>query len=232
MWAQLDGILRQAGGRVGEQIAAALPSVLAALVLLTLTAILAVAARLLLIRGLEGIDFDHRAERLGLVPPPNWPPGSKPTMVVARAVQWTIVILGVLLSLTALDAALPARLALSIFEYLPDLLAAFLIVIVGSVVARFLSQSVLIGAVNMQIRSARLLSMAVKWMVLLITVAMALDHLRIGRNILILAFGILFGGIVLAVSLACGLGARDAVARAIDRQLASRVGHDDELDHV
>jgi hypothetical protein len=232
MWAQLDGILRQAGGRVGEQIAAALPSVLAALVLLTLTALLAVAARLLLIRGLESIDFDHRAERLGLVPPPNWPPGSKPTMIVARAVQWTIVILGGLLSLTALDAALPSRLAISIFEYLPDLLAAFLIVIVGSIVARFLSQSVLIGAVNMQIHSARLLSMAVKWMVLLITVAMALDHLRIGRNILFLAFGILFGGIVLAVSLACGLGARDAVARAIDRQLAGRVGHDDELDHV
>jgi hypothetical protein len=91
---------------------------------------------------------------------------------------------------------------------------------------------VLIGAVNMQIHSARLLSMALKWMVLLITVAMALDHLRISRNILFLAFGILFGGIVLAVSLACGLGARDAVARAIDRQLAGRVGQDGELDHV
>jgi uncharacterized membrane protein YedE/YeeE len=61
---------------------------------------------------------------------------------------------------------------------------------------------------------------------------MALDHLRIGRNILFLAFGILFGGVVLAAALALGLGARDAVGRAIERQLRDTTRSDDELDHV
>jgi hypothetical protein len=91
---------------------------------------------------------------------------------------------------------------------------------------------VLIGAVNMQIQSARLLSLAAKWLVLLVAVAMALDHLRIGRTILVLAFAILFGGIVLAAALAVGLGARDVVSRALERQVREPPPRDDTVNHV
>ena len=84
----------------------------------------------------------------------------------------------------------------------------------------------------MQIRSARLLSLAVKWLVLLVSVAMALDHLGIGRTVLLLAFAILFGGIVLAAALAVGLGARDAVSRTIERQLREPPPVTTEVNHV
>jgi hypothetical protein len=140
--------------------------------------------------------------------------------------------LGLLVSLTSLNATIPSQLALSVFEYVPHLLAALMILIVGAVAARFLARSALIGAVNMQIRSARLLSLAVKWLVLLVSVAMALDHLGIGRTVLLLAFGILFGGIVLAAALAVGLGARDVVGRAFERRLRETPSGGDEVNHV
>jgi hypothetical protein len=54
----------------------------------------------------------------------------------------------------------------------------------------------------------------------------------IGRSILPLAFGIIFGGIVLAMALAVGLGARDAVGRAIERQLREPDPEEDKLNHV
>jgi hypothetical protein len=92
------------------------------------------------------------------------------------------------------------------------------------VVARFLSRSVLIGAVNMNLHYARLLSLGVKWLVLVLTVAMVLDHLSIGTSIVDLAFGILFGGIVLALALAVGLGSRDLVSRSLEREAARPVG--------
>jgi hypothetical protein len=85
------------------------------------------------------------------------------------------------------------------------------------VIARFLSRSVLIGAVNMNVQYARLLSLGVKWLVLVLTAAMVLDHLGIGGNIVELAFGILFGGIVLTLSLAVGLGSREIVSRSLER---------------
>ena len=85
-------------------------------------------------------------------------------------------------------------------------------------VSRFLARSVLISAVNMQIQSARLLSLGVKWLVIVLTLAMALDHLRIGGMVVQLSFAILFGGIVLALALAVGLGSKEMVSRSWERQ--------------
>jgi hypothetical protein len=67
---------------------------------------------------------------------------------------------------------------------------------------------------------------------MLVAIAMALDHLGIGRTILQLAFGILFGGIVLAGALAVGLGARDVVGRALERRLKEPARREDKVDHV
>jgi len=80
------------------------------------------------------------------------------------------------------------------FTYLPNAFAALVLLFVGNIAARFLSRSVLIGAVNMNLQYARLISVGVKWMVLVLTLAMALDHLSIGGRIVYLAFGILYGG--------------------------------------
>jgi hypothetical protein len=69
---------------------------------------------------------------------------------------------------------------------------------------------------------ARLLSTGVKWMILVLAVAMALDHLAIGGNIVHIAFGILFGGIVLALALAVGLGSKELVSRSLEREASRR----------
>jgi hypothetical protein len=90
--------------------------------------------------------------------------------------------------------------------------------LVGNVFARFLARGVLISAVNHNVQYARLLSLGVKWLVLILAAAMALEHLGIGGRIVELAFGILFGGIVLALALAVGLGSKDLVSRSLERQ--------------
>ena len=100
--------------------------------------------------------------------------------------------------------------------YLTHLVGAILLLIAGTLIARFLARSVLIGAVNAQLQYARFLSLGVKWLVLVLTAAMVLDHLQVGGNIVELAFGILFGGIVLTLSLAVGLGSRDLVSRSLE----------------
>ena len=232
MWGQVERILRQAATQIADHLANFLPGLLVSLLLILATVVVALLARLLFVRALRGLDFDRRAEHWGLAAPLEWPTSASPSHTLARAAFWTIVILGLLVSLTALNATIPSRLALAVFEYVPHLLAALMILVVGAVAARLLARSALIGAVNMQLRSARLLSLAVKWLVLLVTVAMALDHLGIGRTVLLLAFAILFGGIVLAAALALGLGARDVVGRALERQLREPPRDDDTVNHV
>jgi len=92
------------------------------------------------------------------------------------------------------------------------------VLICGLLVSRFLARSVLISAVNMQIQSARLLSLGVKWLVMVLTFAMALEHLGIGGQIVQVGFAILFGGIVLTLALAVGLGSKEMVSRSWERQ--------------
>jgi hypothetical protein len=140
--------------------------------------------------------------------------------LVTRIVAWTVILLGLLVGVAAFDATLTSQLVVSLFGYLPNVIAAVLLLLAGNVCARFLARSVLIGAVNMKLQYARLLSVGVKWLVLVLTVAMVLDHLAIGGRIVDLAFGILFGGIVFALALAVGLGSRDLVSRSLERETA------------
>jgi uncharacterized protein YebE (UPF0316 family) len=115
-----------------------------------------------------------------------------------------------------------------LLPYLTHAVGAALLLIAGVVVARFLARSVLISAVNAQLQYARILSLGVKWLVLVLTAAMVLDHLQVGGNIVELAFGILFGGIVLTLALAVGLGSRDLVSRSLE----SHVEHTGERTHI
>jgi hypothetical protein len=231
MWTEIDGILRQAAAQIADQVAKFLPGLLVALLLLLATVLIAILVRSMLLRALRGLGFDQWAERAGVATITGWLAPS-PSRSLTRVAYWTVLILGLLVSLTALDATMPSRLALTVFDYVPNVLAAVVILVIGTIAAQFLSRSTLIGAVNMRLQSARLLSLAVKWLVQLVAIAMALDHLGIGRTVLLLAFGIVFGGIALTAALALGLGARDAVRDAIARQLREASQRDDTVNHL
>lgn len=232
MWEQASQILRRAALRMADNVANFLPGVLVLLVMLLGAFVVALVVRVILLRALRGVEFDRRAEQLGLRVLADWSPASGPSALVARSVMWLILVLGLLAGLGALDATMPAQFALTVFHYVPNVIAALVILVVGNLVARFLARSVLIGAVNLQLQSARLLSAGVRWLVLLLAWAMALEHLGIGRQILTLAFGILFGGIVLALALAVGLGSKDLVGRSLERQLGEPGERPDKLTHV
>ena len=229
MLEQFDRALRMAGTRIGEGIANFLPGALVLLVLVVGSFVVALSVRYALHRALKGLDFDRRAELLG-VSLAEWAPSRSASLLLASFAYWTVLAIGLLLGLSALDAALPSQFAVSALRYVPHLVAAGLILIGGGIVARFLSRSMLLGAVNMGVPYARLLSLTVKWLILILAAAMALDHIGIGQTVLLLAFGIVFGGVVLTAALAVGLGARDAVARALERRL--REPGDDKLNHV
>ncbi len=232
MWEQVDVILRQAAQRTAENVAGFLPGIVGLLVIFLVALIIAVMVRVIVLRALRGLQFDERAERLGLGTVADWSVVGGPSMLVARIAMWAVLVVGLLIGFSALDAALPEAFARVVFAYLPNLLAAMLILLFGVILAQFLARSVLIGAVNLQLPSARLASVGVKWLVLILAWVIALEHLGIGRRILMLAFGILFAGIVLALALAFGLGSQEAVRRMLADRLRRQEEPPDKLTHV
>jgi hypothetical protein len=218
MWEQLNRAWSQSMDRIISGVADFLPGVLALIVVMILALPIAWIVSRLLRRSLQGMRFDERLQHLGITAPANWAPSQSPALLAGRIAFWLILLFGLLVGLTALNAEWTSRLAVRAIEYMPNLFAAVLVLAVGNLVARFLARGVLIGAVNMQLESARLISLGVKWMILVCAAAMALDHLGIGGAIVRVAFAILFGGIVLAMALAIGLGSRDVIARSWERR--------------
>lgn len=219
MWNQVSEALSESTRGVIMNAAEFLPGLLAMVAAVLLAFLVALVVRVALRRSLRGTDFDRRVAQWGFSEAEAWSPGGSPSVLIISAVTWMIVLIGFLVGLAALNAELPTRVSISVLAYLPNVLVALLLLGVGSLFARFLSRGVLIGAVNLRLESARLLSLGVKWLILVLAGAMALEHLGIGGNIVELAFAILFGGIVLALALAVGLGSKDMVSRSWDRQL-------------
>jgi hypothetical protein len=216
MWTNANEVLNNAVARIVTAAANFLPGLLALLIILLFTVVIAFIVRAVIRRTLKSFNFDHRVHQWGLLA--EWEPAQKPSDLIARLSFWTILALGFLIGIAALDANLTSVLVLRIFEYLPKIAAAVIVLILGFLVSQFLARSVLISAVNMQIQSARLLSLGVKWLVMVMTFAMAIDHLGIGGQIVQLGFAILFGGIVLTLALAVGLGSKEMVSRSWERQ--------------
>jgi len=226
---QIINSLRQSIYRIVLVLVHFLPGVLAFLLALLLFSLAGWAVAAVLRRVLTALRFDERLSMregptnspIATWSPSDWSPANSPTLLASRIVLWAFVLLGVAVGISAFDAAYSADSHYSIFllPYVAHLTGAVLILLAGTLLARFLARSVLIGAVNAQLHYARFLSLGIKWLVLTLAAAMALDHLNIGGGVVELAFGILFGGIVLTLSLAIGLGSRDLVTRSIEKTL-------------
>ena len=232
MWNQVRQALAESLARVITRFADLLPGILALIVALFVSIILAWIVAFLLRRSLRSFDFDERLAHWGMPGLSDWSPSKSPSLLVVRLVYWTLILMGFLVGVAAFNATLTSQLVIHLFGYLPNVVAAILLLVFGNLIARFLARSVLIGAVNMNVPYAHLLSAGVKWLVLVLTVAMALDHLSIGGGIVHLAFGILFGGIVLALALAVGLGSKDHVSRLIDRASRKTEAKEEPIHHL
>lgn len=215
----MSDALHQSFYRVLSLLIAVLPGLLAFFVALALFAAVGMAVSAVLRRLLTMVRFDERLTRTRGAA--DWASTSAPTELAGRAAFWGCVLLGAVIGVSAFDAsfATAGALPIALLPYLTHAVGAILILLAGTLIARFLARSVLIGAVNAQLEYARFLSLGVKWLVLVLTAAMALDHLEVGGVVVSLAFGILFGGIVLTLALAVGLGSRELVSKSLESRV-------------
>jgi hypothetical protein len=215
MWQNTKRVFLDSLERVLSAGAQLLPSVFAMLLILALTVVLAVATQSAVRRLGNRLAIDRRLREWGVTPAGGgW---ASPTRLLTRISFWTVLVLGLFLGLSVLETPIASALSLRLLEYGPRLLVAFAIFAVAVGIARVVERNVLIGAVNMGMQSARLLALGARWLVVLLGAAIMLDHAGVGASVVPLAFGILFGGIVFALALAVGLGAKDLVARSLQR---------------
>ncbi len=83
-------------------------------------------------------------------------------------------------------------------------------------------------------QEAGLIARAVRFAVFVFAVTMALEQLDIGKLSVLIAFTIMFGGVVLAFAIAFGLGGQHYVKMYLERRMEEKREREEEdhIDHV
>lgn len=220
MWNQVELSLHESMIRVMNRVATLLPGIVAFILAFLFFLLVGWLIAIVVRKILEAVHFDERMSS-GSNAMAEWAPRLTPTQLIARGVFWCFITVGIMVGVSTFAAGTSESVVSGwVLAYVPRVIGAVLLLFAGNIAARFVSRSVLITSVNLNLSYARILSMGARWMILVLTGAMVLDHLDLGGEIVELGFGILFGGIVLALALAVGLGSRDLVSRSLEREAA------------
>jgi hypothetical protein len=139
-------------------------------------------------------------------------------VVAGWSVQWFIIFCSTIVGLYAVDPRLASSLAERVLLYVPRLASGLAIAAGGILLSKFAGRAVLIGAVNHEIRPARLLAAITRAAIVIVGVAAGLEHAGIGQRTVLVAFAILFGGLTLAAAIALGLALKEPLHRWLSDQ--------------
>jgi hypothetical protein len=210
-----------------------LPNLLAMITILIIGFLIAWIVKRLISRFLKAIQFDKVSERWGLAEVlSKGGLAYSPASLLSRFFYWVIVLITLIMGINALDVPATQNFISQFFNYLPHLFAAILILIVGYLIAIFLGQAALIAAVNAQMESAKLLGRSVRWFIIILSLTMALYHLGIAEKVIIAAFTIIFGGIVLALAISFGWGGRELAKDFLERLYKKKGKENEGQDHI
>ncbi|MHC4418833.1 MAG: mechanosensitive ion channel family protein [Planctomycetota bacterium] len=199
------------------RILAYLPVLLGALLILIVGWIVAKIIRSIVNGVLKVIRFDVLADKAGISEVLR--KGDlkiSARQVVSGLVYWLIIIMVLVMVANALRLPKASDILSNLFAYVPNVIAALLVLVVAMFLASFVSGIVRIAAGNAKLPKPDLLAGISRWAIIIFAVTISLAQLGIAPLLVTATFNIILGGACLALALAFGLGGKDAAARYLD----------------
>jgi small-conductance mechanosensitive channel len=161
---------------------------------------------------LRRLRFDPLIERTGITGSLRGLGVKMPLSQILAQTIFTLLLLSFLITSTRLmGLGAVAQLLENLLNFLPNIIAAVIIFLLGGVVAQFLGNLVsTLGSASGVTYAARL-GRIVQYMISLFVVVLALGQLGIDTSILVTAITIVIAAFGLALGLSLGLGARTVV---------------------
>lgn len=197
------------------------PNLLAMLIIIIIGICAAWLVKTVFLKLFKAIKFDSWCDRMGITALMRkgdmW---AKPSDVSVAVIFWLLVTVSIMVGFNALDIQAINNLVNQFFLYLPNAFSAVLILFIGYMVAGFLSRAALIAAVNGGLSYAKLIANAVRLMLAVLFFAMALEQLNVAPSIVVSAFTIIFGGIVIALAISFGVAGIETARKIIEGKKA------------
>ena len=222
------GELTQAVHDLARGFAHYLPRLIVMLILVLAGWLIAYIAKVILRSILRLIRFDRLSEDAGASQLLNKAALPSATEMLSRFAFWVTWIGFILLGVSVLGIlGLQDQIA-RFFLFLPRLFIAVLILFLGLLAASFFSRAALLAAVNANVPSPRVLSMAVRSIIIVFVLSIFFEELGLAEETMLVAFGIAFGALMLGLAIAFGIGGRDLAQRFLEEKFVREKKQQDE----
>lgn len=217
------GELTQAAQEIFRGFAHLLPRLIVMLVIVFVGWLIAYIVRAIFRSVLRLTKFDRLFEQAGASQLLNQVALPSPTELLSRFAFWVAWLGFIMLGIEVLGiGGLQAHVA-RFFDFLPRLVVASIIIFFGILLASFLSRAALLAAVNANLPSPRVASVSIRVLISVFVLSMVFEELGVGGQTMLAAFGIAFGGVMLGLAIAFGVGGKDLAQKFLeDRLLRSR----------
>jgi hypothetical protein len=175
-----------------------------------------------IVRGILRVTkFSKLSESAGATALLNQAALPSSTELLSRFVFWVAWVGFILLGVSVLGIVGLEEYTSRVFLFLPRLFVALVILFLGSLAASFFSRAALLAAVNANFRSSRLLSASVRIIISIFALSMMFEVLGVAEQTMLMAFGTVFGAVMLGMAIAFGLGGKDLAREFLERRLAT-----------
>ena len=214
--------LEQAYQNLVRMLAEFLPRLMVMLVIVAVGLVVALALKYIL-RGLLHLTrLDRLSEEAGASQVLRMAALPSITELLSQSVFWVTWCGFVLIGVSVLGVSGLQEQISRWFLLLPAIFVAILILFLGLVAANFLSRAALLAAVNAGYPSPKLLSWAIRFMVWILAISMALEEIGVARQTVVAAFSIVFGALMLGMAIAFGLGGRYLAQQYLEKLLGEK----------
>ena len=220
---EITAVVKGAWNAFATKITVFLPELIAAIIIFVAGLIIAKLINSVVVKLLKLVRFDVASEKTGVKGFLDKGNILKtPSEILGALIYWFVMILVIIASLDALGLPIVSDMLNDIFLYIPNVVAAIIILVLGFLFGNLLSAVVRTAASNAGLTAAEGLGKISFYAIVVFTSAIALIQLGIGEEIVTSAFGLAFGALALAFGLAFGLGGKDMAAEYLKRWLEEK----------
>lgn len=191
-----------------------IPAIAGAIIILVIGWLLAKLVEAIVTRVLKAVRLDIASEKAGI------------TNVLAQGdiklslseliggiVYWLVILIAVATTLDALNLKIASELISRLVEYVPNILAAIFILVLGTFLANFIAAIIRTAGANAGLKNAKLLAQISQVVLVIFTTIIAIEQLKIATTLLVLTVNIVLISIGLAIAIAFGLGCKDLAGK-------------------
>ena len=128
---------------------------------------------------------------------------------------WLALLVAFMVAINAVGLTVAADLLRQIIAYIPNIIAAIFILVLGMFISTILKNIVQTAANNAGLSQTKLLSKIVEVIVIAFSIFIALEQLKIGIRITELTLSIILGSVGFGLALAFGLGCKEIAGKYV-----------------